>query len=206
MTAAIALAEQHDQAGRHDDAINALARATQSGDTEAMTELGKRLIVGDRAPLLPLDGAKMLLDATVAGNAEAALRFAVLKALGAHMPQSWTDAIGLLVFAAERGSESARKQVAVLARQPLSAAETTSDWKQLAGGIDTRFWQTSPAGPPIWNRLPPSAEITKPPTIAVYRPCAGDAPDAIAIAIDNGNATIATVSPATASARKCARR
>ena len=146
MTAAIALAEQHDQAGRHDDAINALARATQSGDIEAMTELGKRLIVGDRAPLLPQDGAKMLLDATVGGNSEAALRLAVLKALGAHVPQSWTDAIGLLVFAAERGSESARKQVAVLARQPLGVAETTTDWKRLAGGIDTRFWQTSPAG------------------------------------------------------------
>ena len=146
MTAAIALAEQHDQAGRHDDAINALARATQAGDIEAMTELAKRLIIGDRAPLLPQDGAKMLLDAAVAGNAEAALRLSVLKALGAHMPQSWTDAIGLLVFAAERGSESARKQVAVLARQPLSVVETTSDWKRLAGGIDTRFWQTSPPG------------------------------------------------------------
>jgi TPR repeat protein len=122
MTAAIALAEQHDQAGRHDDAVNALARGTQSGDIEAMTELGKRLIVGDRAPLLPQDGAKMLLDATVAGNAEAALRLAVLKALGAHMPQSWPDAIGLLVFAAERGSESARKQMAPRCRPIRSCA------------------------------------------------------------------------------------
>jgi hypothetical protein len=25
----------------------------------------------------------------------------------------------------------------------------------------------APAGPPIWNRLPPSAEIRKPPTMAV---------------------------------------
>ena len=146
MTAAIALAEQHDQAGRHDDAINALARATRNGDIEAMTELGKRLLIGDRAPLLPEDGAKMLLDATMAGSAEAALRLAVLQALGAYVPQSWTDAIDLLVFAAERGSESARKQVAVLARHPLSVADTTTDWKQLAAGIDTRFWQSSPAG------------------------------------------------------------
>jgi hypothetical protein len=145
MTAAIALAEQHDQAGRHDDAINALARATQSGDIEAMTELAKRLIVGDRAPLLPQDGAKMLLDATIAGNAEAALRLAVLKALGAHMPQSWTDALGLLVFAAERGSAPARRQVAVLAAQPSSVADMATDWKQLASGIDPRFWQTAPA-------------------------------------------------------------
>ena len=87
MTAAIALAEQHDQAGRHDDAINALARAAQRGDIEAMTELGKRLVIGDRAPLLPQEGTQMLVDGAMAGNAEAALRLAVLKALGAHMPQ-----------------------------------------------------------------------------------------------------------------------
>jgi prolyl 4-hydroxylase len=146
MTAAIALAEQHDQAGRHDDAINALARGTQSGDIEAMTALGKRLVIGDRAPLLPIDGARMLLDATMAGGAEAALRLAVMKALGAHMPQDWTDAINLLVIAAERGSESARKQVAVLADELPETAATITDWQQLARGIDTRFWQTAPPG------------------------------------------------------------
>ena len=42
--------------GAHDDAINALARATKLGDVEATTRLGKRLIVGDRAPLLPTEG------------------------------------------------------------------------------------------------------------------------------------------------------
>ena len=34
----------------------------------------------------------------------------------------------------------------------------------------------APAGPPIWKRLPPSAEIRKPPTIAVYSPRSGVAP------------------------------
>ncbi len=60
----------------------------------------------------------------------------------------------------------------------------------------------APAGPPIWNRLPPSAETRNPPTIAVVSPIAGVAPAAIAIAIDSGSATIATVNPAMASARK----
>ena len=41
--------------------------------------------------------------------------------------------------------------------------------------------------------------------MAVYSPCAGLAPDAMAIAIDRGSATIATVSPATASLRSLAR-
>ena len=61
----------------------------------------------------------------------------------------------------------------------------------------------APAGPPIWKRLPPSAETMKPPMIAAYNPCAGAAPEAMAIAIDSGSATMATVSPASASARRC---
>ena len=62
----------------------------------------------------------------------------------------------------------------------------------------------APAGPPIWKRLPPSAETRKPPTIAVNRPRSGEAPEAMAIAIDRGSATIATVSPDTVSARSAA--
>ena len=122
MQNAMTLAAEHDRAGRHDDAVNALAKATQGGDLDAMTELGKRLVVGDKGPLLPKDGVGLLHDAAKAGHAEAALRLAVLTALGAHVPQSWNDAFGLLVFAAERGSESARGQLCALAgREPDSA-------------------------------------------------------------------------------------
>ena len=97
MNAALTLAAEHDLAGRHDDAINALARASQTGDLDAMTELGKRLVIGDKGPLLPMDGAGLLLDAAKAGHAEAALRLATMTALGAHVQQSWSDALGLLV-------------------------------------------------------------------------------------------------------------
>ena len=85
MNAALTLAAEHDLAGRHDDAVNALARASQTGDLDAMTELGKRLIIGDKGPLLPMDGAGLLLDAAKAGHAEAALRLATMTALGAHV-------------------------------------------------------------------------------------------------------------------------
>ncbi len=59
----------------------------------------------------------------------------------------------------------------------------------------------APAGPPIWKRLPPRTEISAPPTIAVNSPFSGDRPEPMAIAIDSGSATMATVSPAIASAR-----
>ena len=62
----------------------------------------------------------------------------------------------------------------------------------------------APAGPPTWKRLPPSAETRNPPTMAVNNPLSGDTPEAMAIAIDRGSATIATVSPAIASARNFA--
>jgi hypothetical protein len=146
MSASLSAAAEHDLAGRHDDAINALARATQDGDIAAMTELAKRLIVGDRAPTLPKEGVQFLLDATKAGNAEAALRLAVLTGVGAHVQQSWGDALGLLVFAAERGSESARGQLLALAGRAPMAAEGDSQWRRLALGIDLKFWSNAPPG------------------------------------------------------------
>lgn len=146
MNAALTLAAEHDRAGRHDDAVNALARATQAGDLDAMTELGKRLIVGDKSPLLPEDGAGLLVDAAKGGHAEAALRLATLTALGAHVKQSWNDALGLLVFAAERGSDSARGQLEALAGRRPETGDGEQQWRRLAERMDLRFWLSSPPG------------------------------------------------------------
>jgi hypothetical protein len=59
----------------------------------------------------------------------------------------------------------------------------------------------APVGPPICTRLPPKAEIKNPPMIAVQSPCVGVTPDAIPNPIASGNATIATVIPASKSRR-----
>ena len=146
MTAGTARAAQHDAAGRHDEAIDELARATQAGDIEAMTELGKRLVIGDRAPLLPADGTRFLGDAMQAGSSEAALRLAAMAALGAHTEQSWSHALGLLVRAAEQGSESARSQLCVLAGAPPGDVSRTEEWRGLAKGIDLHAWLEPPPG------------------------------------------------------------
>ena len=61
----------------------------------------------------------------------------------------------------------------------------------------------APVGPPIWKRLPPSAEIRKPATTAVTSPFSGVVPEAMASAMASGSATMATVSPAMASLRNC---
>ena len=53
----------------------------------------------------------------------------------------------------------------------------------------------APVGPPIWVFDPPRAEITKPATIAQYRPASGGTPEAMAKAIARGSATRPTVMP-----------
>ena len=106
------LAAQHDAAGRHREAIDALARGTQRGDLGCKTQLGKRLLTGDRAPALPGEGAKFLQEAAVAGEPEAAARIAALTALGHHFRQSWEGGLRWLAAAAQRGWEPARHQLA----------------------------------------------------------------------------------------------
>jgi hypothetical protein len=125
----LALAAEHDAAGRHDAAVDALANAAGRGDVEALTRLGLRLVVGDRAPLLPREGVGFLVDATTRGGAEAPMRLATLAALGAHMRQNWNDALGLLVLAAERGAEPARAQLTLLS--------TDLDLARIAGAART---------------------------------------------------------------------
>ncbi len=143
----VQLAAEYDAAGRHDEAVNALACAAGRGEAEALTQLGKRLIVGDRAPLLPREGCGFLVDALNAGGAEAPLRLASLAALGTYMPQSWNTALGLLVTAADRGSVPARRQLALLSSDAAlvrTAANTPAPgpelWRALGESIDVAGW------------------------------------------------------------------
>jgi hypothetical protein len=147
----MAVAAEHDAAGRHGEAINELATATQRGDVEAMTELGKRLVIGDRAPQMPKDGAQLLFDAVKAGNPEAALRLANLVALGAHVDQSWTGALSLLAVAAERGSESAQGQLNTLAGRPAAEASPAGGWRGLAEKIDLAAWLAPSEGTTLYK-------------------------------------------------------
>ena len=142
----VVAAARHDAAGRHDEAVNALARATQAGDLEAMTTLACRLLVGDRAPLLPQEAVRFLVDAAQQGHAEAPAQLAVLTALGAHVRQSWMDALDLLATAAERGSTHARGQLRILAGEPHMDVAGSGDgrWGRLARRVDVAAWSLAP--------------------------------------------------------------
>lgn len=112
---AVERARELDTAGHHDQAIDHLARASQAGDAEAMTQLAKRIIIGDRAPRLVQQGIAILNDAVQMGSAEAAERLAVIVASGIVGPPDWQAVLRLLVLAAERGWTPALHQLDVLA-------------------------------------------------------------------------------------------
>lgn len=144
----LALAEQLDASGSHDDAINALARATKLGNLVAMTRLGKRLIVGDRAPLLPKEGVRFLIDSANLGEAEAAARLAALAAAGIYLDLNLDNSVQMLLSAAERGWRPAKSQLRALstdrALAALSSEGRADYWHRLAETIDIAYWVSRP--------------------------------------------------------------
>jgi prolyl 4-hydroxylase len=147
-------AEQSDAAGAHEDAIKHLATGARKHDVEALTRLGKRLLVGDRAPCLPKDAAGLIADASARGGAEAAAVLAVLYGVGAGRGHDFKSALQSLVMAAERGWLPAQAQLEVLAAGPLAVDEPASatprttgarGWRAIAADIDLSAWQSVPA-------------------------------------------------------------
>jgi prolyl 4-hydroxylase len=161
---ALAVAAAQDAAGNHDAAIDTLAAATQRGDLDAMTELGKRLLVGDRAPALPAEATGLLRDACRLGNAEAAMRLAVLTALGCHVGRSLPDALGLLATAAERGSANARGQLAALCTDRALAQSVAG------GGTQPGLWQRMAQAADIaaWSRAPTRSTLSASPLVCSF--------------------------------------
>jgi prolyl 4-hydroxylase len=127
------MADSHDAAGRHDEAIDCLARATKLGSVEAKTRLAKRLLVGDRAPLLWREGAVFMKEAAERGGAEAAALLAVLVAAGFGGRHDWKAAVQLARVAATRGWQSAAAQLEVLA-------------SATGGTMDVEAWAPVPPG------------------------------------------------------------
>ena len=148
----IAISEHCDANGDHDEAINALSRATAMGDVEATTRLGKRLIAGGDAPLLPTHGVGFLIEAFNKGGAEAASRLAVLAAAGVYVEPGLPEALRLLTASAARGWAPAQQQLLALtpdrelAFRGSQAGSSGNPWQGLADTVDIDFWRSAPDG------------------------------------------------------------
>ena len=128
-----------------------------------MTQLGKRLLVGDRGPYMPEAGASFILDAAKQGGAEAAGQLAVLVGAGAFVKQNWNDALNILLTSAERGWKPAQAQICALAsdRSLVEQAHSESPpwdiWRKLLSTSDFGFW----ASPPEATQLSDSPVIRR---------------------------------------------
>ena len=154
---ALLAAREHDAAGRHNDAINALATASRAGDLQAMSELGHRLLIGDRAPRLVPHALSFITEAARGGEGRALARAAALTAAGAHMPQDWPKSLLLLGEAAAAGDESARGQLRCL--QPTVSSqideidEAQLDWRALAARVRVDEWLCPASAEPLHPKV-----------------------------------------------------
>jgi TPR repeat protein len=166
-SAALSSAREHDAAGRHNDAINTLASAARAGDLQAMSELGHRLLIGDRAPRLIPHALSLITEAARGGEGRALARMAALSAAGAHVPQSWPESLRLLGEAAAAGDESARGQLASL--QPTAhsqADEAPVDWRALAASVKLDEWLCPAASEPLHPKVHRVANLAPAPVCA----------------------------------------
>ena len=135
-SAALEAVRSLDAAGSNQEAYEALSRASRLGDLAAMSELGHRLLVGDRAPKSPQHALPLLIEAMRAGEPRALARGAALTAGGVYVQQGWEGALQLLGQAAAAGDASARGQLACL--QPAGAP--AADWATMAARVPLADW------------------------------------------------------------------
>lgn len=91
------------------------ARAS-SGDLDALTALGMKLLLGEGIPAVPQEGVACLMQAASRGHAEATAQLALITAFGVMRPRNLADAITCLRRAAALGWALARQELQLLAR------------------------------------------------------------------------------------------
>ncbi len=163
----VTLAEQLDAEGQHDDAINELSVATQAGDLEAMTRLGKRLFSGQDSPHLPREGISFIIEAGQKQHAEAAALSSVLLVSGVMGARNWPLALQALGTAALRGWVPAQEQLLILMNPDGSSpaggslpaeGSASRDWLQVARDIDLARWL----------QLPPAVTVHESPLLRSF--------------------------------------
>src|SRR4051812_3952176 len=117
-----------------DPEFQALVRSRCAGNPKAITELGARLCVGRDAPLAPADGAALIAEAALQGDAEAWGYMAVLAAAGVGRSRSWRDALSALDRAAELGDSKALPQQQLLRAMNIQSDRDVETWLAPSSG------------------------------------------------------------------------
>jgi hypothetical protein len=142
-SAGLSAALELDAAGNPGEAFNVLKRASAAGDLPAMTELGHRLLIGDRAPKMTDHALSLIAGAARGGDGRALARMAALAAAGAFMSQDWPGALELLAAAAEAGDPQARGQLICLQPAHAQLGGASADWSLMASRVPLADWLTA---------------------------------------------------------------
>lgn len=126
--------------------MEALLERVQAGDSRALAELGKRLLVGDGVKPAADQGIALLREAVSRGEAEAASLLAVCAAWGVAQARDVQAALDRLQCAAELGWAPALHELELLARQ------TGAGPAALRRSIDLATWTTPPAARMLCER------------------------------------------------------
>lgn len=158
-------AARMDAEGNYNESLILLSKAAKEGDLYAKTQLGKRLLTGDRAPRFQKDGAIMLLEAAQAHHPEAVAAMSILQCLGVQQRQNWQDALNTLVHAAILGWVPARDQLLFLTPDDLPG-----DARSIINNDDANFW--SGLGKSIdvnqWFRVPQGEVLSESPLVVSF--------------------------------------
>jgi len=128
------------------DSVETLLARTRSGDVRALTELGKRFLVGEGVPPSSEKGVATLQEAAARGDGEAAAVLSVCAAWGVALARNVDAALDHLVRAAQLGWDSARRELQVLAR------DAGTDPAALRRQVDVASWRSPPAGRIVFAR------------------------------------------------------
>lgn len=115
-----------------------LRMRARSGDSKALTALGRRLLTGDGVPASPQEGIGYIRDAAARGDGEATAQLALFAAWGVFRARDVDEALDLLQRAAELGWQASRRELQFLARRE------GSDWPSLRKAVDVAAWTRSP--------------------------------------------------------------
>jgi hypothetical protein len=136
-----------------DAEFQALVREKCSGNPQAMTALGARLIVGRDAPRSVVDGMALLAEASKQGDAGAWCYLAMLAAAGVGCTRSWDVALSTLCRAVELGDTHAALQTRMLHECGISNAADVERWLDCTAN---RILRESPRFVALAGFLPPA--------------------------------------------------
>lgn len=135
---------------RHEEALEELSEAALAGDPPAMALLGTRLMLGERCPLDPVTGYRLILEAADKGHAEACELAAALVATGVNQAPDFVGGLTYLQAAAELGEPRARRQLTLMSEDRELAGLARrgevprATWRGLASSVNLKAWLTPP--------------------------------------------------------------